>query len=215
MIAKRIEFSNASRSRFSKLVAYITNAQGKNERVGEIRITNCQAEHPTWAASEVESVQSRNHRTKMDKTYHLLISFRAGDCPTPETLHAIEKRICEKLGYGEHQRISAVHYDTDHIHIHLAINKIHPKHYRAHEPYFDKKNLGVVCAALEKEFNLAADNHIARLTPGEAKAQDMEKTSGIESLIGWIKRGCLTELLTANSWDELHTIMANNSLTLW
>jgi hypothetical protein len=34
MIAKRIEFSNASRSRFSKLVAYITNAQGKNERVG-------------------------------------------------------------------------------------------------------------------------------------------------------------------------------------
>jgi len=214
MIAKRIEFSSASRSRFSKLVAYITNAQGKNERLGEIRITNCRAEHPTWAAQEVEFLQSRNQRTKIDKTYHLLLSFRAGEQPSREVLHAIETRVCDKLGYREHQRVSAVHYDTDHLHIHIAINKIHPTHYRAHEPYFDKKCLGAVCEALEKEFNLAVDNHIAHMTAGEAKAQDIEKTSGIESLIGWIKRGCLPELLTASSWEELHAILASHSLTL-
>jgi hypothetical protein len=214
MIAKRVEFRNAHKSRFSKLVAYITNAQGKNERVGEIRITNCQSEQPAWAAKEAELIQSKNTRTRMDKTYHLLLSFREGDHPSPEAMHAIEMRVCEALGYQEHQRVSAVHYDTDHTHIHLAINKIHPQRYTAHEPYFDKKNLGVLCQALEKDYNLAADNHIARMTPGEAKAQDMEKSAGIESLIGWIKRGCLPELLAASSWDELHKILGKNSLTL-
>ena len=214
MIAKRIEFRNVNVSSFSKLINYITNAQGKNERVGEIRITNCQGEHPTWAAMEAEAVQAKNTRTKMDKTYHLLLSFREGDYPAPESLHAIEARICDKLGYKEHQRVSAVHYDTDHMHIHIAINKIHPTRYTAHEPYFDKKNLGVLCTALEKEYKLAKDNHIPRMTPGEAKAQDMEKAAGIESLIGWVKRGCLPELLKVTSWDELHKILASNGLKL-
>ena len=214
MIAKRIEFRNVNVSSFSKLINYITNAQGKNERVGEIRITNCQGEHPTWAAMEAEAVQAKNTRTKMDKTYHLLLSFREGDYPAPESLHAIEARICDKLGYKEHQRVSAVHYDTDHMHIHIAINKIHSTRYTAHEPYFDKKNLGVLCTALEKEYKLAKDNHIPRMTPGEAKAQDMEKAAGIESLIGWVKRGCLPELLKVTSWDELHKILASNGLKL-
>jgi len=214
MIAKRIEFRNVNVSSYSKLINYITNAQGKNERVWEITITNCQGEHPTWAAMEAEAVQAKNTRTKMDKTYHLLISFREGDHPAPESLHAIEKRICDKLGYGEHQRVSAVHYDTDHMHIHIAINKIHPTRFTAHEPYFDKKNLGILCAALEKEYKLAPDNHIPRMTPGEAKAQDMEKAAGIESLIGWVKRGCLPELLAATSWDALHKTLAHNGLKL-
>ncbi len=31
------------------------------------------------------------------------------------------------MGYADHQRVSAVHYDTDNVHIHIAINKIHPQ----------------------------------------------------------------------------------------
>ena len=214
MIAKRIEFRNVNLSSFKKLVNYITNAQGKNERVGEIRVTNFQSEHPTWAAIEAEGIQDKNKRTQIDKTYHLLLSFREGDYPSAETRHAIEQRICDKLGFGEHQRISAVHYDTDHMHIHIAINKIHPTRFTAHEPYFDKKNLGVLCDVLEKEYGLAVDNHIPRMTEGEARAQDMERSAGVESLIGWIKRGCLTELLEAATWEEMHRVLARNGLQL-
>ena len=166
MIAKRIEFRNVSVSSFSNLITYITNAQGKNERVGEITVTNCQSEHPTWAAKEAEAVQDQNKRTTIDKTYHLLISFREGYRPSPESLHAIEARMCAMLGYQDHQRVSAVHYDTDHMHIHIAINKIHPTNFTAHEPYFDKKNLGMLCTALEKEYKLSPDNHIPRMTQG-------------------------------------------------
>jgi len=214
MIAKRIEFRNVNVSSFSNLITYITNAQGKNERVGEITVTNCQSDHPTWAAREAEAVQNQNQRTGIDKTYHLLVSFREGDTPSPETLKAIETRMCDTLGYSDHQRVSAVHYDTDHMHIHIAINKIHPTNFTAYEPYFDKKNLGILCTALEKEYKLSPDNHIPRMTPGEAKAQDMEKSAGVESLIGWVKRGCLPELLAATSWDNLHKILAQNGLKL-
>lgn len=40
----------------------------------------------------------------MMKTFHLIISFPAGEQPEDTILQAIESRICEGLGYGQHQR---------------------------------------------------------------------------------------------------------------
>src|SRR5690606_34658922 len=45
-------------------------------------------------------------------------------------------------------------------------------------------------------------------------AQDMERAAGIESLLGWIKRECLTQLQKAQSWPELHEAMQRNGLAL-
>ncbi|WP_407290551.1 relaxase/mobilization nuclease domain-containing protein [Klebsiella quasipneumoniae] len=39
--------------------------------------------------------------------------------PSQEVLDAAEERICEAMGYADHQRVSAVHYDTDNVHIHI------------------------------------------------------------------------------------------------
>jgi hypothetical protein len=159
-------------------------------------------------------VQKQNMRSLVDKTYHLLVSFPVGEQPSPEVRRLVEDRLCESLGYQEHQRVSAVHHDTDHLHIHIAINKVHPTRFTTRQPYRDYKLLADAALKLEQEHNLTADNHVARLTQGQAKAQEMEKSAGIESLIGWIKRGCLPELLAASSWDKLHMILASNSLTL-
>jgi len=214
MIVKHIPIRKMNKSSFSGLVNYITQAQDKNERVGEVRITNCISEQPAWAAIEAEMTQRQNTRSKLDKTYHLLVSFPTGENPSPEVLQKVEDFLCESLGYQEHQRVSAVHHDTDHLHIHIAINKVHPVKLTVRQPYRDYKLLADAALKLEQEHNLTADNHIARLTQSQAKAQDMEKSAGIESLIGWIKRGCLPELLAASSWDELHTALAHHSLTL-
>ncbi len=214
MIPKRIPMRNVNVSSFSKLADYITHAQDKHERVGTITVTNCHATDPWWAAQEVEGVQRQNIRSKLDKTYHLLISFRAGEQPTPEVLKQIEERFCKELGYGEHQRISAVHHDTDHLHIHVAINKIHPDKLTALEPYYDMPKLGALASKLEIEYGLQQDNHIPRLTKSAAKARDMEQSAGIETLIGWVKRGCLNDLLAAPSWESLHEVLAHNRLQI-
>jgi len=142
------------------------------------------------------------------------VSFRPDEKPCAEVLKAIEEKLCEGLGFGEHQRISAVHTDTDNLHIHIAINKIHPERLTIHEPYYPYKTIAKLCASLEQEYGLQVDNHEPKRTVAEGRAMDMEAHSGIESLLGWIKRECLTEIKTANSWEQLHQVMQDNGLEL-
>lgn len=67
------------------------------------------------------------------------VSFQANERPDEQTLQAIESRLCDGLGFGDHQRISVVHTDTDHLHIHIAINKIYPTRYTLHDPFYGHK----------------------------------------------------------------------------
>lgn len=202
------------KSSFLELTKYLTNTQGKNERVGRISVTNCHHEDAYGAAIEVLATQKQNTRATSDKTYHLLVSFRSGESPAPEVLSAIEARICLGLGYGEHQRVSVVHHDTDNVHIHIAINKIHPARHTIHDPYNDHKTLGQLCEKLEQEYGLEKDNHCVKRRNSENKAIDMERHSGVESLIVWVKRECLTDIKQAESWSDLHQVMGVNGLKL-
>ncbi|MCV5943217.1 relaxase/mobilization nuclease domain-containing protein, partial [Escherichia coli] len=68
--------------------------------------------------------------------------------------------------------------------------------------------------AIEQDFGLQPDNHIPRKRGAESRAMDMERHSGIESLVGWVKRECMDEIKSANSWQALHQVMQNNGLQL-
>ena len=114
------------KSDFAGLVKYITDEQSKTERLGLVNATNCEADTMQAVIGEVLATQQANTRAKGDKTYHLIVSFPAGEKPEDGVLKAVEERICAGLGYADHQRVSAVHHDTDNVHIHIAINKIHP-----------------------------------------------------------------------------------------
>ena len=214
MIAKRIPIHSIKKSSFTGLVDYIVNRKGKRERVGKVAVTNCHSDDPHWAAIEAKATQAQNTRAESDKTYHLMVSFRVGETPSPEVLKAIEARLCKGLGYEEHQRVSAVHHDTDNLHVHIVINKIHPARLTILEPYYDHKKLGELCAGLELEFDLERDNHTAKKTAGQTKAADMENAGGVQSLMGWIRRECLPRIEAAKSWNELHSVMSENSLEL-
>lgn len=214
MIAKHIPMRSARKSDFTGLVQYIANRQGKTERLGVVNITNCAADTLPAVMAEVLATQQLNTRARSDKTYHLIISFRAGEKPDRNTMLSIEQRICAGLGFAEHQRVSAVHYDTDNAHIHIAINKIHPTRLTLHDPYRDYRTLGDLCEKLEAEYHLQPDNHKARQTLSQGRAADMEHHSGVESLTTWIKRECLTHLRSAATWSELHQVMADNGLRI-
>lgn len=214
MIAKHIPMRSAKKSDFAGLVQYIADRQGKAERLGVVNITNCEADTFPAVTAEVLATQQLNTRARGDKTYHLIISFRAGEKPDKNTMLSIEQRICAGLGFAEHQRVSAVHYDTDNVHIHIAINKIHPTRLTLHEPYRDYHTLGNLCEKLETEYHLQPDNHETRQTLSQGRAADMEHHSGVESLTNWIKRECLAELRSAATWAELHQAMADNGLRI-
>lgn len=214
MIAKKVPMNFVKKSNFIGLVQYITHDQNKNERVGRVSVTNCHSDQAEIAMLEVLNTQIQNTRAESDKTYHLILSFRAGEQPDDLVLQTIESRVCEGLGYGAHQRVSAVHHDTDNLHIHIAINKIHPTRYTMHEPYNDHKTLGRLCEKLEIEFDLERDNHQAQMNGAQNKAADMERHAGVESLLGWIQRECLVQLQSAQSWQELHQVMHDHGLEI-
>ncbi len=214
MIAKHTPIRSLKKSDFKNLVDYISDDQNKNERVGEITITNCESSTLKASVNEVQATQQLNTRAKSDKTYHLLISFPPGEKPINKILKNIESQICKGLGFKDHQRISAVHHDTDNLHIHIAINKIHPKKLTIHEPYYSHRKLGELCTGLEKKYNLQVVNHISNQRGGAARANDMEHHSGIESLAGWIKRECLDDINNSESWGELHQVMNDNGLLM-
>jgi hypothetical protein len=214
MIAKHVPMKSVKKSDFASLVKYLADDQEKNERVAVTSVTNCESIDLSAAVFEVTAIQGMNTRAESDKTYHLILSFRAGERPDDHVLEALESRICEGLGYGEHQRVSVAHDDTDNFHLHIAINKIHPIRLTIHSPYNDHKTLGKLCAALELQYGLEPDNHQAVRVGSENHALDMEHHAGVESLLGWIKRECLEQLQAAASWDELHRVLQEHGLKL-
>lgn len=214
MIAKHVPMRSLGKSDFAGLANYISDAQSKDHRLGQVLLTNCSAATLPAAIEEVLATQHINTRARSDKTYHLIVSFRAGEQPSADALKAIEERICAGLGYGEHQRVSAVHNDTDNLHVHIAINKIHLTRHTIHEPYYPHRTLAELCEVLERDYNLDRDNHIPNQRGAAARAADMERHAGVESLVGWIKRECLEEIRGATSWAELHQVMRDNGLEL-
>lgn len=214
MIAKHVAMKSVKKSDFAGLVKYVTDEQEKNERVGVVSVSNCESDRPDAAVLEIINTQGKNTRAESDKTFHLVLSFPPGEQPDAVILKEIETKICDGLGYGEHQRLSVVHHDTDNLHIHIAINKIHPTRYTIHDPYYGHKVLGRLCETLEQEFGLSQVNHKARNTASENHAADMESHAGVESLLGWIKRECLDQMQVAISWADMHRIMQEHGLEL-
>ncbi len=185
-----------------------------------VRISNCCFDDMPEAIKEIQATQKKNTRSQNEKTYHLVISFREGERPDQETLAAIEDRITARIGFGEHQRISALHTDTNNWHLHVAINKVHPGTFRNVEPYYDKFKMLEACRELEKEFGLLPDNGVQPNKPTPMNpAKDKEAHTGIKSLVSWIREKAVTEIkeiLAGDnpSWPELHKVLNRYGLTI-
>ncbi|MGC1183197.1 TraI/MobA(P) family conjugative relaxase [Legionella sp.] len=214
MIIRHIPMKKTRLSSFSGLVQYLCNQQNKQERVGKVRLSNCNSLDLIWGVQEVLATQAKNQRATGDKNYHMLISFAPGESPSDQVLREIEESVTSSIGFKEHQRISVVHHDTDNLHIHVAINKIHPKTFNMIEPYRVYKTFAEVASKLEIELDLQITNHQTCKNRSENLADDMEHHSGIESLINWMKLHCKEKIDATNSWMEIHGILAEHGLIM-
>ena len=236
MIPKVVERDKADVSDFSMLGRYILDAKtnedtvlwtrtadyvmdtaGDGEKLAWYRITHCESELPAIAIAEILVTQSENTRTRADKTYHLVVSFREGESPSRDQLEDIEDTLCTGLGLGEHQRISAVHQNTQNLHLHIAINKIHPRTFRMIEPYYPYLKLDKLCQELEIKHGLEKDNRIGQ-GQGKGKASEMEAHTGEQSLLSWIQDHLVDTLkqvqATGQSWQDLHAVLAEHNLII-
>ncbi|MCW3476241.1 TraI/MobA(P) family conjugative relaxase [Limobrevibacterium gyesilva] len=209
---------------WTRLNAYILDAGHVGEKVAWSRVTNCQSDDPGWAVKEILAIQARNTRSRSDKNYHLVVSFPEGEKPTRAQLEDIEDRICAAIGFAEHQRVSAVHQNTDNWHLHVAINKVHPRTFRNAEPWYDHYRLQQCCAELEIRHGLTRTSHTPaperRHPVGRAiggRGGDFEAQQGGASFLRWVReqaRPALLEARERGDWQALHRAAARYGLAI-
>jgi hypothetical protein len=170
------------------------------------------------ACTLVDAVQAQNTRAGSKRTYHLVISLHPDDRRLErKELQQIVERLVDTLGFSEHQYIAVRHSDTDHEHIHVAINKIHPETFRIHSPAWDHQKLFTGARALELELGLTQLRSRARERERvPRRAADYEAHHGIESFARWAREKLRPALRATElrSWDDVHGICARLGIVI-
>ena len=202
---------------WTRLGAYVLDTSYEGEKVAWARAVNTGHDDPGWAVKHILSTQAQNTRSKSDKSYHLVVSFPEGERPSREQTEDIEDRLCEALGFGDHQRVSAVHQNTDNWHLHVAINKVHPVTLRNVTPHRDHYRLQEACAELEIKHRLTQEPHTldpeqSRERKANGRAADFEARNGGQSFLAWTREHAGAALLaardTGKGWQAVHQVAA-------
>lgn len=214
MLTREFIMRQPKLSSFKRLVEYCMDDQGNELRVKDVNISNCASTDVSDAINEILLTQSRNTRSKKDKTMHLVLSFNSQDESklTPELRKKLEKEFIEKIGFGEHQRISIYHGDTDNPHIHIALNKINPKKHTINDPEKLWPKMRKVAQEMEKKYGISVLNAEKQKTVAENRIQDAEAMSGQETLCSYIRK--IETLKSANTWQEFQEILKQNNIKI-
>lgn len=199
MIVKKILFKKQSKASFKKLadyaldiehdgakvlVDYMLDTKNEMEKVEAYQFSNCSFENDKDNIDEIINTQERNTTTMQEKTMHLVVSFQEDEKPSLEVIRAIEKELMEALGMEDHQRLSAVHSNTNNLHVHIAVNKVNPETLKVKNPYNDVGILQEAAIKLEKKYNLKIDNHISKADKEKNKYNIHTMTCDFEA---WVK----------------------------
>jgi hypothetical protein len=164
-----------------------------------------------------ECVKSR------DPIRHDVISFKEHDVPTAAQVDEIIDIYLKELGLEGHQIIFGLHSDSGNMHIHVAINRIHPVTTMAVkiDRGFDKEALQRVCARVEHAQGWTPEqnsryhvnesgqmsarpirNELARKP--SARARNFEIRTGIKSAASIVIEDATPILLNVKSWHDVH-----------
>ncbi len=161
---------------FKGLAAYLaqgalpTKERAKDERIVEERRVawsysrNLAGLDPEtdWklATRTMKATAAMSSRTEKP-VLHLPLAWPAADTDrlTPEAMRYVADRLLEEIGLGEHQAMVIAHDDTEHKHLHLVINRVHPVTGKAWSTSRDWERINLSLAKMEKEFEFTPVDH--------------------------------------------------------
>jgi len=185
------------------------------------------AQREEMVALASEAVRSKN------PVNHYILSWREGEQPSLAQIEEAVSIFMAELGVGDHQAIYGQHADTDNIHLHIAINRVHPDTLEVVKINggFDIEAVHKALARIEHvqgwqreqrgryrvrdggeliREHLVTDTPKAR-QPGQRK-RDMENRTGEKSA----ERICIEEgapaIERAQSWEQLHSELAEHGM---
>ena len=233
MIGRKIENPRKSASkavRIDRLLDYIRNPgiEKLSEKCIYAGARGFLTEQPQGQKAEMLALSEEAVRSK-DTINHYVLSWQEGEHPNFWQVEEAVSLFLKELGLEGHQVIYALHGDTDNIHLHLVINRVHPGSLKVIKPNrgFDKEAVHRAIAVIEyrqgwqREQNGRYDGEQVlagcdilptRRTdrprqPDQTKG-DMERRTGEKSAERVAIEDGAPVIRGATSWQELHQRLA-------
>lgn len=172
--------------------------------------------------------------------YHYILSWPEHERPATQDIFAAARETLKALGMHEHQYIIAIHANTDNLHAHIEVNRVHPKTFKPQYLNWDHATLHEAARHIEIKYGWHHDNgiyqvvevdgkkHVVRnteyidpdLVPSRPGAHRAEVWGGEESLETWCKGLPATDLRRAindestTTWQDVHRVLARHGLDL-
>ena len=238
--AKELTGEATKNNQFVRLTDYVTKEQqgdvtqlirgfaDGSEQVNFHGVTcfhNCQS--VATAADEMQQVadKGKGKRATNDPVFHYILSWPEHECPNPEQIQDCVHHSLMRLGLSGHQYLAAVHTDTDNLHVHIAVNRVHPETLRFNRLSYSKEKLHKACRELEIKhgfmpvngcFVQAENKQIVRRSAWEKQQLSAWCRPHKQTLGEYVADTALAGLAAApvNSWDALHLRMAREGLYL-
>lgn len=181
------------------------------------------------AASEMNMTAMQNRHCK-DAVYHFILSWQQDEEPSPDSIFGSVRYSLDSLGMKDNQYVAAIHRDTDNIHCHVSVNRVHPETFRAQNMWNDADNLQKSCRILERHYGFKVDNgswHLdnnyelhrtPRSMPSAPRgAMKREIFADAESLHGYAvreTRDTLSKVISDDKldWELLHSVLHSSGL---
>lgn len=133
------------------------------------------------ASAEMNAVARKNTRCH-DPVYHFILSWPEHEKPTAEAIFDAAEHAIKALGFEEHQYVIAVHANTDNIHAHVAMNRVHPTTYKSRHIEWAKRTLHFAARESEIKHGWTHDNGIYIVqVDGHGKKQIVLNTKHAEA----------------------------------
>jgi len=136
---------------FAGAVAYITRAD---------KASHCfygGVSSIEYAAEQMQDLAACNRRMKKP-VLHIAVSVRAGEAMSEANAETIAAGIISALKADGHQYVCAIHADTKNIHVHIVLNKVHPRTMKCCNLQHSYAKVEKACRELEAALGYAVDN---------------------------------------------------------
>jgi hypothetical protein len=191
-------------SGFGGLARYLlqgTDGQS-DDRVEWTALRNLPLADPDNAAVFMRATADQNLYVQKP-VYHLSINWPPEEQPTPEAMRTAADRLLRDLGLEEHQALYVAHRDTEHRHVHIMVNRVHPETLKTWSNKNDWRRIEESLRRIERDMGW-------RVVPGrqgqmiEAHQEDARR----------IRQGAWEPMHISRSWAELEDRLHRQGLAL-
>lgn len=235
MVVKKIKNPKKSATksvRIGGLLDYILNPENHNanEKCIYSGARSFLTDTPQSHKAEMLALSQEAVRSK-DTVNHYVMSWQEGEQPSHAQIDEAVNIFLDELGLKDHQTVYGLHADTDNLHLHLVINRVHPDTLKVIKPNkgFDIEVAHKAIARIEHaqgwrreqhgRYQVLENGELSRepidtekqRQPDQAK-RDRENRTGEKSAERIAIEDGAAIIKSASDWQTLHRQLAEKGL---